>query len=112
MAHTQYSDTPAHWQPELTTIVDGRPVRFSDVCVHEFYLSDAEDPVILAGSPMWDWQQSAAGQWVIEHAVEKPYWHKDLCANTYSYRFRIIARLSEQDQTFFRLKFGGSDSNH
>ena len=106
MANAPYSDAPTHWQPALTKIVDGRPVRFSDVCVHEFYVGDTEDPVILAGGPMWDWQQSSAGQWVIEHAVEQPYWLKDLNFNTYSCRFRIMARLSEQDQTFFKLKWG------
>ena len=106
MANALYPDAPTHWQPAFTKIVDGRPVRFSDVCVHEFYVGDTEDPVILAGSPMWDWQHSPAGQWVIEHAVEQPYWHRDLCANTYSYRFRIIARLSEPDQVFFKLKWG------
>lgn len=108
MANAPYSNTPTHWQPELTKIVDGRPVRFCDVCVHEFYLSDVEDPVILAGTPMWDWQHSPAGQWVIEHAAEKPYWRRDFCANTYSCRFRIIARLSEPDHVFFRLKYGAN----
>ncbi len=106
MANAPYSDAPTHWQPALTKIVDGRPVRFSDMCVHEFYVSDVEDVMSLTGGPLWDWQQSEVGQWVIEHAVEQPYWHKDLDVNTYSYRFRIMARLSEQDQTFFKLKWG------
>lgn len=106
MANSQYPDAPTHWQPAEVKMIDGRPVRFSDVCVHEFDMSDVEDPVILAGGPMWDWQQSSAGQWVIKHAVEKPYWIKDLNANTYGYRFRIIARLSDQDHVFFKLKWG------
>ena len=106
MANALYPDAPTHWQPEFTKIVHGQPVRFSDVCVHEFYISEVEDPAIVVSSPIWDWQQSPAGQWVIEHAVEKPYWHRDLEAGTYSYRFRIMARLSEHDQTFFKLKFG------
>ena len=106
MANAPYSDAPTHWQPALTKIVDGRPVRFSDVCVHEFRIGDVEDPAIFAGGPMWDWQHSPAGQWVIEHAVEQPYWHKDLDPSTYGYRFRIMARFSEQDQTFFKLKWG------
>ena len=106
MANAQYSDTPTHWQPAATKIIDGHPVRFSDVCVHEFRIGDVEDPVIIAGGPLWDWQQSEAGQWVIEHAVEQPYWHKQVDASTYSYQFRIMARLSDQDQTFFKRKWG------
>ena len=106
MAKALYSDTPTHWQPELTKIVDGHPVRFSDVCVHEFRIGDVEDPVIMAGGPIWDWQQSEVGQWVIAHAVEQPYWHQDIDPHSYGYRFRIMARLSEQGQTFFKLKWG------
>jgi hypothetical protein len=106
MANTQYSESTTHWQPEFTKIVDGQPVRFRDFCVHEFYLSDVEDPVILAGGPMWDWQESEAGEWVIANAEEKPYWVKDIDPRTYSYRFRIMARLSEHNYTFFKLKFG------
>jgi hypothetical protein len=55
---------------------------------------------------MWDWQQSEAGQWVIAHAIEQPYWIKDIAIHSYNYRFRIMARLSEQNQTFFQLKWG------
>jgi len=106
MAKAQYSNTPTHWQPELTKIVDGRPVRFSDVCVHEFRIGDVEDPVIMAGGPMWDWQQSESGQCVIAHAVEQPYWHQDIDPHSYGHRFRIMARLSEQDHVFFKLKWG------
>jgi hypothetical protein len=106
MANTQYSESTTHWQPELTKIVDGQPVRFCDVCVHEFHLGDVEDPVILAGGPMWDWQESEAGEWIMANAEEKPYWIKDLEFGTYSYRFRIMARLSEHNYTFFKLKFG------
>jgi hypothetical protein len=105
MANAPYPDAPTHWQPALTKIVDGRPVRFSDMCVHEFYTSDAKDAVSLTGGPIWDWRHSPAGQWVIEHAVEQPYLHRDLVASTYNYRFRIIARLSEQDQIIYKLKF-------
>lgn len=104
MATALYSDTSTHWQPALTEIVHGRPVRFSDVCVHKFYVGDTEDPEIYAAGLMWDWQHSPAGQWVIEHAVQQPYWVNHV--DHYSHRFRIMARLSEQDQTFFKLKWG------
>ena len=74
------------------------------MCVHEFGMGDVEDPDIYAAGPVWKWQQSEVGQWVIEHAVEKPYWIKQIDA--YGYQCRIMARLSAQDQTFFKLKWG------
>ena len=107
MASVQHN-SPAnysHWQPAETKIINGLPVRFCDVCVYEFFVSDVDDPEIYAASPIWDWQSSPAGQWVIEHAVDQPYWIKHIEHNAYRYRYRIIARLSEHDHVFFKLKW-------
>jgi hypothetical protein len=111
MSVTQYSDNHEHWQrqPAETQIIDGLPVRFSDLCVYEFAGGDVEDTVSYAGEPLLlllTWQESAAGQWVMANAEETPYWVKDLDYNQYQYRFRVMARLSEFNQTFFRLKYG------
>jgi hypothetical protein len=96
----------SHWQSAETKIIDGRPVRFCDVCVHEFVMSDVEDPEIYAAGPVWEWQRSEAGQWVTEHAIGQPYWIRNTDYNTYGYQCRIMARLSEQDHVFFKLKWG------
>ena len=96
-----------HWQPEMTKIINGRPVRFSDVCVKEIRMGDVEDPDLFVGHPIWEWQQTDAGKFVMEHAVEKPYWTRQLDYNSYGHVYRIMARLSEQDQTFWSLKWGG-----
>ena len=94
-----------HYQPERVEIIDGRAVRFSDVCVHTFRIGDVEDPDIYAGEPLWQWQQSDAGKWVMENAVETPYWISSVDYNTWGHTYKIMARLSEQNQTYFRLKF-------
>lgn len=110
MATTINHNQPAeylHWQPQEVKIIDGCAVRFSDVCVHEFVISDVEDPDLYAGGPIWEWQQSSEGAWIMEHAVEKPYWIRNLDQATYGQRYQIIARLSDPDQTFWRLKWGG-----
>jgi hypothetical protein len=92
-----------HWQPEYTKIIDGKPVRFRDVCVHEIRMGDVEDPDLWVASPIWDWQQTEAGKFVMEHATEKPYWISQLDYTTYSHMYKIMARLSEQNETFWRL---------
>jgi hypothetical protein len=94
-----------HWQAEEYKIIEDRVVRFSDICVHEFTMGDVEDPDIYAAGPILDWQKSPAGEFVMEHAVESPYWIRQADHSSYGYRYRIIARLSEQNQTFFKLKF-------
>jgi len=97
----------SHWRPEEVKIIDGVPVRFSDVCVYEFTLGDVDDPEIYAAAPIWDWQQSDPGCWVLEHAVNKPYYVQHMDVDILGYQFKIMARLSDRDQVFWRLKWGG-----
>jgi len=97
-----------HWTPSEVKIVDGVAVKYMDILVHTFRLGDVEDPDIYAAEPIWTWQQSAAGCWVMEHAVEKPYWTRRTDYQSYGYEFKIIARLSEADAVFFKLKYVGT----
>ena len=97
-----------HWQPSTVKIIDSRPVGFRDVCVHEIAMSDVEDPDLFVAHPIYEWQQTEVGQFVMTHAVEPPYWTRTIDHVTYGYRYRIMARLSEQNETFWRLKWGGS----
>jgi hypothetical protein len=97
-----------HWTPSEVKIVDGVAVKYMDILVHTFRLGDVEDPDIYAAEPIWAWQQSAAGCWVMEHAVEKPYWTRRTDYQSYGYEFKIIARLSEADAVLFKLKYVGT----
>lgn len=100
---SQYS----HWRPDQVELVDGRPVRFRDVCVHEFAVSDNDDPEIYAAEPLWQWQKSEAGQWIMANAAAQPYWINHIKHESMCYQFKVMARLSEQNETFWRLKWGG-----
>lgn len=82
-------------------------MSFRDICVYEFRVSDVDDPDIVAGQPFWHWQHSDQGQWIMEQAAERPYWIRVMDYSTYGYQYRIMARLSEQNETFWRLKWGG-----
>jgi hypothetical protein len=99
-----------HWQPEFTKVIDGKAVRFRDVCVHEIRMGDVEDPDLCVANPIWDWQNSDAGKFIMEHAVEKPYWIRLADIASYGHLYRIMARLNEADEVFFRLKYVGTRS--
>lgn len=86
-------------------LVDGQAVLFTDVKVHEFTMGDVEDPDLYAAEPIWQWQQSEMGRWVMEHAVETPFWHRYADPSMYGYKYYIIARLKEQDQTYWALRW-------
>lgn len=83
-------------------------MRFRDICVHEFTMGDVDDFDIYVAAPIWEWQQSESGCWIMEHAETQPYYlhHTDL--NTFGYRVKIMARLSEKNEVFWRLKWGGN----
>jgi len=95
-----------HWQPEQVKIIGNRAIRFRDVCVHEIRMGDVEDPDMFVAEPMWKWQESDAGRFIMENAVDKPYWTRGMDPHSYGHLYRIVARLSEQNETFWRLKWG------
>jgi hypothetical protein len=86
-------------------LVEGKTVKFSDVAVHEFTMGDVEDPDLYAAQPIMEWQQSEMGEWVMEHAIEKPFWHRHIDSYSYGYKYYIIARLAEQDELYWALKW-------
>lgn len=86
-------------------IIYGVPVKFSTVIVHHFVMSDVDEPDLYVAQPLYEWEHSEKGQWVMDHAIEPPTWHKTVDSNTYGYRFVVTAKLSEKDQVFWHLKF-------
>ena len=95
-----------HWQQAETRVINSKPVRFRDVCVRTLEIPDVEDPDLFVADLIWKWQRSEAGCWVIGNAVDKPYWISAKEPVTYVTRIKIMARLSEQNETFWRLKWG------
>jgi hypothetical protein len=73
--------------------------------VHEFSVGDVDDPDLYAASPLWDWQQTDTGKWVMDNAIETPQWGRVNDYRTYSIRYRVIAKLKDTDATFFKLKY-------
>jgi hypothetical protein len=105
MARHYKTDGREHYKPQSVSVVGDKAVEESDVMISQFAVGDSDDPDIVAGVHILEWQNTEAGQWVFEHCVEKPYWVRSLDVWSYTYRYRIMARLRKQDQTFFELKF-------
>jgi len=71
----------------------------------EFFIGDVEDPEIYAAEPLWQWQQSEAGKFVMEHALETPSFQIMPNMETMGYKVRVYGNLSERDEVFYRLKY-------
>ncbi len=79
--------------------------KLPKLVVHEFLMSDVEDVALYAAEPLCKWENTEQGQWVMQNAVTTPTWNTIQDFSTYSVRIRIIAELSEQDATYFLLKY-------
>jgi len=86
-------------------IINGEPVKITPVIVHSFTMGDVDDPDVYAANPLWEWQTSDMGKWVMRNAVATPEWLRLQEPMSYGYKFYIIARLKEQDLTFWTLKW-------
>ncbi len=77
----------------------------SMILFKELYMGDCEDPELYAAEPIWQWQQSEQGQWVMEHALTQPHYRIVPSMETYGFRVEIFGTLSERDEVFYRLKY-------
>ena len=92
--------------PNQFNVIDNRVVEIKTVVVHRFKMGDVEDPDLYAAQPLWEWQESEMGQWVMAHAVDQPEWHRQ--ANQFSYHteYTVVAKLAAKDYTYWALKWG------
>lgn len=71
--------------------------------VHEFTMGDVEDPEVYAAEPLYAWQTSDLGKWVIENAVEEPYWTQ-VDFGYHGYRFQVRAKFKDKKITEWLLR--------
>ena len=76
------------------------------VVVHRFKMGDVDDPDLYAAQPLWEWQQSEMGQWVMSHAVDQPEWRRYTDHVGYHLEYIVVAKLTARDYTFWQLKWG------
>ena len=91
----------------LTRLVHGERITVKKkVMVHSFAMGDVEDPYLYASQPLWQWQETEMGKWVMEHALEQPVFYCEHDAASFGYRVAIWAVLGGADLTYFELKYG------
>lgn len=106
--HCPYSHRPV--RNKYNVIQDGDEQRVEEcreLVVHEFSMGDVEDPDLYAAEPLWQWQNSEHGQWVMKHAADTPTWHRMADLGSYGYRYRITAKFMGPALTEMLLRKGG-----
>ena len=61
------------------------------IVVHKFRVGDVEDPQLYAGAPLYEWEHSEVGQWVMKHSKEQPTWSQ--YTDPYSYVYSGLENL-------------------
>jgi hypothetical protein len=87
-------------------LTNNRVDEVHSVIVHRFRMGDVEDPDLYAAQPLWEWQQSEMGAWIMERSVETPMWHRQMNTNQYHMDYAIEAWLRGVDYSFWVLKWG------
>ena len=87
---------------------DGRELveEIHKLVVHRFRLGDVEDPDLYAAEPIYKWEKSEPGQFVMKHAIDKPEWHRHVDPATYGYQYAIVAELEMKKLSEFYLRYG------
>jgi hypothetical protein len=76
-----------------------------EVNVHSFCIGDVEDPDLYAGQPLWEWQQTKSGKWIMKNSNPSPMWVSRVDESTYGWKYEIRAYLSPKNYTYWKLKF-------
>ena len=74
--------------------------------VYEFNMGDVEDPELYAADPLYKWEKSEVGQWVMKNSKTQPVFNVSHNFETYGYKCRVTAELEGEALTFFKLKWG------
>jgi hypothetical protein len=85
-------------------IINDQVEEVREIVVHEFMMGDVDDPDLYAAQPMWEWQNTEKGQWIMEHAVETPCWYRIPDTLQYGYKYQIRAKLSGPRLTEYLLR--------
>ena len=73
--------------------------------VHSFRMGDIEDPEIFVAEPIYKWQQTEQGRWVMGVAKEPPTYQIDTDLEYMGYRVTITANIDEQLLTYYYLRW-------
>lgn len=86
-------------------IIDSIPRKIHRIVVHRFSVGDVEDSELYASVPLWKWQESDSGKYVMSKAIETPMWQKHFDVSRFSTQYAIIAKLYEEDYLYYKLKY-------
>ena len=77
--------------------------------VHTIEMGDVEDPEIYAAAPILDFEQSEKGRWLMANSYKQLEFTIRPNDRTYGWKVLIWSYLTEQDLTYYSLKWGEAE---
>jgi hypothetical protein len=81
-------------------------VETKKIVVHTFQMGDVDDPDLYAAEPLYQWQQSDVGKWVMENSLDTPEWHRYADPMTFGHKYAVTAVFDTKRLTEYYLRFG------
>ena len=75
------------------------------ITVHTITMGDVDDPDLYVAEPLINWESTEVGKWVMENSNPAPTWQRQIDPHCLGWRYSIVGYLSEQDLTYYNLKF-------
>jgi hypothetical protein len=101
--HSPYTHRPPRYK---YNVIGDRVEECKEIVVHQFSMGDVEDPDLYAAQPLYEWQQSEAGQWVMKNAADTPTWYRMADPISYGYKYQVRAKLMGPALTEWLLRHG------
>lgn len=101
--HSPYTHKPPRYK---YNVIGDRVEECKEVIVHTFNMGDVDDPDLYAAQPLYEWEKSEAGQWVMKNAADTPTWHRMADPTSYGYKYQIRAKLMGPALTEWLLRHG------
>ena len=84
---------------------DSDDARTIECIVHKIRMGDVEDPDLFVAQPIYEWQQTEAGKYVMANSAPEPMWLRSMDPGTYGYQYTIKAYFTPKQLTYWKLKF-------
>jgi len=68
-------------------------------------MGDVEDPELYAAEPLYKWQQTEQGQWVMEHCLD-PRYIVQPDEHNWGHKIIVYGLIEDQQATEYLLRWG------
>ena len=77
----------------------------NEINVHEILMGDVEDPDLMIAAPIYEWQQTEAGKYVMENSNPTAKWVRSNSPSYMGHKYTIKAYFTDKEVTYWKLKY-------